>query len=526
MTPPRLDPRRLGPLADIAADLASDLAAAVRIDNLLDALQRFIPADAVAILQLHDGALVPVAVRGLTVPPTHRYHPAEHPRLAMVLDTDRPIRITDPRLPDPFDDWLDTDRGSMGRIHACMGSPLVIAGQTVGVVTFDDLRPHAFADHDDTEVTIAAALTAACLRSGALTRTLADAGPRSVPTRTTDLDLRTGDGLLGTSTAMRALRDEVVAAARTDLAVLITGETGVGKEVVARAVHRAGLRADRPLVYVNCAALPESIAESELFGHVRGSFTGALEHRAGKFEVADGGTLFLDEIGELSPTLQAKLLRAIQAGEIQRVGADLPLQVDVRIVAATNRELDAEVAAGRFRRDLYHRLSVLRVHVPPLRERGDDAVVLAGHFLDVARARLGLGPLMLTPEAREALAGHAWPGNVRELEHALLRAALRAAGATRGQPVTIDADHLALPPPSPGEPAYDALEALSLTDAVVEYKRQRIHAAVAAHGGNWAAAARALGLDRGNLHRTARCLGILPPVTTPRGGGHGSRRKR
>ena len=519
MPVPRLTTRRrpdsgLAPLADIAVDLTANLASADRLDRLVEAIQRFIPADAVAILRYDRDALTPVAARGLA-PETmaRRFVPAEHPRLAQILRAPGPVRFTDQRLPDPFDGLLQADPGGLGRVHACMGSPLTVGGETIGVITFDDLTPEAFDAFDDEHVATAAALAAACVRTGLLISALEDNAIRAARVASevlSEVRAHSRDELIGTSAAMRTLRDEVAMSSRTDLAVLITGETGTGKEVVARALHRAGLRADRPLIYVNCAALPEAIAESELFGHVRGSFTGAIDHRAGKFEVADGGTLFLDEIGELSPALQAKLLRAVQSGEIQRVGADLPLRVDVRLIAATNRDLGAEVEAGRFRRDLYHRLSVLRVHVPPLRDRGDDPVVLAGHFLDEARTRLGLGPLALAPAARSALGRYDWPGNVRELEHTILRAAVRAAGATRGQPVTIGVEHLALPERDRAAPECDELLALPLADAVDEYKRRRIRAAVAAHQGNWAAAARALGLDRGNLHRTASRLGLLP----------------
>ena len=504
----------IAPLADIAVDLTANLAAADRHERLVDAIQRFIPADAVAILRVDGDALVPVAARGLA-PETmaRRFVVAEHPRLAQILRAPGPTRFTDPRVPDPFDGLLLADPAGLRRVHACMGSPLSVGGEIIGVLTLDDLTPDAFDDLSDEPVATAAALAAAGLRTSQLIDALEDAATRAARVSTellAEVRARTRDELLGTSPSIRALREELAMSARADLAVLITGETGVGKEVLARAIHRSGLRRDQPLIYVNCAALPESIAESELFGHVRGAFTGAIDNRPGKFEVADRGTLFLDEIGELPLGLQAKLLRAVQSGEIQRVGADHPLHVDVRIIAATNRDLVAEVAAGRFRSDLFHRLSVLRIAVPPLRVRGDDVVMLAGHFLDEARARLGLGRVGLTPTARAALGKYEWPGNVRELEHTILRAALRAAGATRGQPVTIDVDHLALPTPDQPAPCADDLADLSLADAVDEFKRRRILRAVETAGGNWAGAARALGLDRGNLHRTASRLGILP----------------
>jgi anaerobic nitric oxide reductase transcription regulator len=204
----------------------------------------------------------------------------------------------------------------------------------------------------------------------------------------------------------------------------VTGETGVGKELVARHVHAGSRRREEAIIHVNCAALPESVAESELFGHVAGAFTGAVRDRAGKFEVADGGSLFLDEIGELPLSLQPKLLRALQQGEIQRIGSDRLHRVDVRIIAATNRDLISEVERGRFRADLYHRLAVYPIRVPALRERREDIPLLATHFADSTRRRLGLGPLRLGEDVRERLAAADWPGNVRELENVVNRAVL------------------------------------------------------------------------------------------------------
>jgi len=307
--------------------------------------------------------------------------------------------------------------------------------------------------------------------------------------------------LVGQSGAIAAVRDDVALAGRSDLAVLITGETGAGKEVVARAIYAASPRHDQPLIYVNCAALPDSIAESELFGHVRGAFTGATDHRSGKFEIADGGTLFLDEIGELPLTIQPKLLRALQSGEIQRVGSDKLLRVDVRINRGDQSRPRAEVAAGRFRADLFHRLSVYPIRVPSLRERRDDIPLLAGFFLSDRALRLGLGRIRLTAAARVALETADWPGNVRELEHTILRAALRASAGRRRELVVIDAPHLglgAVPVPVPVPVESHAVE--SLHSAVDHAKRDRIVAALQAANGNWARAARDLGVDRGNLH--------------------------
>jgi anaerobic nitric oxide reductase transcription regulator len=310
---------------------------------------------------------------------------------------------------------------------------------------------------------------------------------------------------------------------------LITGETGTGKELAARAIHTASRRSEEALIEVNCAALPESIAESELFGHVAGAFTGALKDRGGKFEVADGGTLFLDEVGELPLALQPKLLRALQQGEIQRVGSDRTRRVNVRVIAATNRDLAAEVARGRFRADLYHRLAVYPIRVPPLRERREDVPVLAAHFLDVARRRLGLGRVSISGEARERLAAAEWPGNVRELENVLSRAVLRAAWKRDHSSVVVEVRHLDLEGGAPAPPRdapdadgpADEARSAPLSVLVDEFKRRTIEAAVRRHGGSWAAAARELGLHRGNLHHTAKRLGLSSRKSEPGTGRRG-----
>jgi anaerobic nitric oxide reductase transcription regulator len=304
--------------------------------------------------------------------------------------------------------------------------------------------------------------------------------------------------------------------ARSDLNVLITGETGVGKERVAHQIHDLSARGDEALIHVNCAALPESIAESELFGHVAGAFTGAVRERAGKFEVADGGTLFLDEVGELPLLLQPKLLRVLESGEIQRVGSDGTHRVDVRVIAATNRDLEREVERGRFRADLYHRLAAFPLRVPPLRERREDIPLLAAHFADAARRRLGLGPVRLSPAVVETLSRADWPGNVRELENLIGRGVLRAStGREADQPVSLDVAHLDLGGPG-GAPGHTPTEPAGrsgstpppLRERVRDYERQIVADALGRHGGSWAAAARELGLHRSNLFHLARRLGL------------------
>ena len=238
------------------------------------------------------------------------------------------------------------------------------------------------------------------------------------------------EDIVGDSAEMRRVLERVEQVATTDATVLITGETGTGKELVARAIHQRSPRAREPFVKVNCAAIPETLLASELFGHERGAFTGALERRRGRFELADRGTMFLDEIGELSPDTQVTLLRVLQEREFERLGGSRTVKVDVRIVAATNRDLAADVAAGRFRSDLFYRLNVFPVHVPALREHPDDIAPLVAHFAAKYAARFRRPVTRVGPQALRELMTHDWPGNVRELEHVIERAVIVSTGST------------------------------------------------------------------------------------------------
>lgn len=303
--------------------------------------------------------MVPLAAHGLAPQAfERRYTRAAHPRLDAVLRQTLPVRFAaDSHLPDPFDGAMLADPGGERRVHACLGCALHDGEVPVGALVIDALDPGAFDDLDPELLRVLAGLSGAALR----TARLIDALETTVARQSQDLRDRAREarscGFLGVSAAVRRLLEDVALVTSTLLPVLIVGETGVGKELVAAQVHALSPRRERPLVVVNCAALPNDLAESELFGHVRGAFTGATAERAGKFELADRATLFLDEIGELPLSLQPKLLRVVQQGELQRVGSDRSLRVDVRIVTATNRDLAAEVAAGRFRADLYHRLA-------------------------------------------------------------------------------------------------------------------------------------------------------------------------
>ncbi|MDF2697500.1 MAG: Sigma-54 dependent transcriptional regulator, partial [Labilithrix sp.] len=436
--------KALDVLLGLAIDLTASLAEDDRYRRLLEGVRRLVPCDAACLLRLEGETFIPVASHGLLPDAMgRRYDPREHPRLEAIAQAERPV-LFDPAttLADPFDGLMANDNSALAHVHACLGCPLRIDRELVGVLTADALDPHAFDGLDPALLAWLGALAGAAMHTSRLVDAL-EHSARRLGRVADDLmraaDERRGGELVGDSPNMRTLRKEIELVARSGLTVLVTGETGVGKELVARAIHAASPRHREPLLYVNCAALPESLAESELFGHVRGAFTGAEQHRAGKFEVADRGTLFLDEIGELPVSVQPKLLRALQEGEVQRVGADRPLKVDVRVVAATNRDLEREVETGRFRADLFHRLHVYPLHVPPLRERAEDIALLAGHFCDQARVRLGLGPVRLRADALRVLGRAPWPGNVRELENVVFRAVLQAAeGIERGQPVVVD----------------------------------------------------------------------------------------
>src|SRR5882762_3662941 len=322
--------------------------------------------------------------------------------------------------------------------------------------------------------------------------------------------------LVGESQAMEALRREIARAAGSQSPVLITGENGTGKELVARAVHEGSPRRDGPFVAVNCAALPADLFESELFGHEKGAFTGAMARQVGRFERAQGGTLFLDEIGEIPPQLQAKLLRVLDTMTFERLGGDRPFRVDARVIAATNRDLGAAMAAGHFRQDLYYRLAVLPIVVPPLRGRREDLPALAAHFLDLARREGATRARGFSDGALGLLVAHDYPGNVRELRNLVERLALLAAGET----IVEDEAHAVLPPPAPGssrspEPAARPAPAPvtpTLRQILEDAERAALKTALERNRWQMARPARELGLERSHLYKKLKALGItIPP---------------
>ena len=316
------------------------------------------------------------------------------------------------------------------------------------------------------------------------------------------------DPLVGTSGAMDDLRAVIARIAPTDARVLITGESGTGKELVASAIHRQSTRAGKPFVTVNSAAIPKDLVESEMFGHERGAFTGASERRLGRFELADSGTLFLDEVGDLGAEAQAKLLRVLETGVIERVGGERPHTVNVRVLAATNKELGRAVQQGHFREDLLFRLNVIPIHIPPLRERPEDIPPLVRHFAQRQTARLGRA-VELDVGALQLLTAYHWPGNVRELANLLERLTILSSGGM----LTAD-DVLRVLPQDGARPAPQALGEwvdVALAAALDRYERELIVRALSAAKGNVADAARKLATDRANLYRRMRRLGIEPP---------------
>lgn len=400
-------------------------------------------------------------------------------KIGRVAKSGEPLLLPDLRGDEPWiaqPEWMAAER-----IRTFAAQPLLFRGETLGVLaifdtgvlTNDDFEwLRVFADHAAVSIANARAFEEIASLKARLEE-------ENVYLREEVSAALGSRDIIGQGSAVRKMLQQIELVAPTDAAVLIHGESGTGKELVARSIHERSPRSGRPLIKVNCGAIPENLFESEFFGHARGAFTGALKDKPGRFELADGGTLFLDEIGELPPAMQAKLLRVIQEQEVERVGETRPRKINVRIVAASNRTLKHEVEAGRFRQDLFYRLSVFPIDVPPLRERKEDIGQLAGHFVRHTAAKMNRPVPKLTKSHVDQLSAHSWPGNIRELQNSVERAVILSQGGPLKfdlAPV-IDARH-ATHAPGPVDPG-----ALLTRDELKRRERESIQAALIQCGG-------------------------------------------
>ncbi len=393
--------------------------------------------------------------------------------------------------------FSDTQSVLDRHIRSVLAVPLEVFDRVLGVIYLDASDPQVRFDEDHLQLLTAIGSIAASALDNAKRMEWLEEENRRL-----QAEINVEHNMVGESARMRDVYQFIGRVASSDSTVLIFGESGTGKELVARAIHQNSGRANKPCVAINCAALAETLLESEMFGHEKGAFTGAVAQKKGKLEVAEGGTVFLDEIGELAPSLQAKMLRVLQEREFERVGGTRTIKLDVRLIAATNRDLDEEVKKGRFREDLYYRLNVVSLRMPALRERREDISLLASYFAAKYGKRSGRTVVGISPRARACLLNYEWPGNVRELENAIERA------------VVLGTSDLILPEDLPesilerAAPAGAPAEAFH--DAVRESKKQLIITAVEQTMGNYTEAARLLGLHPNYLHRLIRNLNIKP----------------
>ncbi|HEV2178515.1 MAG TPA: sigma-54 dependent transcriptional regulator [Terriglobia bacterium] len=415
-----------------------------------------------------------------------------------------------------LDIWLPGMDGleALGKIRALEHPPVVIMISGHGTIEAA-VRSTKLGAFDFIEKPLSLEKTLLTLRHAIEQSELADEN------RELRQELRGSDRLIGESVPLKALRQQLALAAPTNGRVLIYGESGAGKELVAHALHHSSPRAERPFVEVNCAAIPEELIESELFGHVKGSFTGALEDKVGKFEQADGGTLFLDEVGDMSLRTQSKVLRVIEEQRFSPVGSSETLTVDVRVIAATNKNLEEEIQKGNFREDLFYRLNVIPFFVPPLREHAEDVAPLAAHFLTTFSRAYGRRPKQLAQVALAALAAYRWPGNVRELKNLVERLVIMVPGdrierrhlppallhhQARQAHSTLPGDARRAVPHDGAGPASGGFR--TLHDARAAYERDYILRKLEENQGNVSRTAEVLGLERSHLYRKMKSLGI------------------
>ncbi len=510
--------RRLAALADLARVFGASLDIKERFDQVVEAVRPHLDFDVMGARLLGASGRDLEIVRqvndahGLPFPDRI---PLDHLSFFPRLEAGEPVLFRDTLA--ELDPGRPGDRAIIeGGSRSDLFVPLRTFEQVTGYLFFGKRQPNWF-DRSDLEVAGAiAAQVVVALQHQRLAEEREQRArveervhqlEQKLVTLRQELGERYGfDRILGAAPVFREALERAAKVAPTETTVLLTGESGTGKELFARAIHYSSPRAEGPFVALNCAALPETLVESELFGHERGAFTGADRQKPGRFELAAGGTLFLDEVAELPPSAQAKLLRVLQEHEFQRVGGTATLRADVRLVAATNRDLAQAVENGTVREDLYYRLNVFSVHLPPLRERGDDVLLLARHFMREIGERLGKSATSLSADAQEALLAYRWPGNTRELENAIERALILA------EEDLLTAAHLGLGAAGAQRPGVQVSERKADTTRLAEMERRAILAALEQTHGNKTHAAAILGITRTQLHTRLKRFGIAPLI--------------
>jgi len=465
--------------------------------QVLELIFEVAPADRAAILLCDQGMEEPTSVCGMDRRGGQNHAvQASRTIVAQVLAEGVAVLCNDLPAAEAF---AKAESVIVRHIRSVLAVPLEVFDRVLGVIYLDSSDPETRFGEDHLQLLTAMGSIAAPALDGARRMEWLEEENRRLQS-----EMNLEHNMVGESPRMREVYQFIGRVAPKDSTVLIFGESGTGKELVARAIHRNSSRASKPYVAINCAALAENLLESELFGHEKGAFTGAIAQKKGKLETAEGGTVFLDELGELAPMLQAKLLRVLQEREFERVGSTKTIKLDVRLIAATNRDLEEEVKKGRFREDLFYRLNVVSVRMPALRERREDISLLASYFAAKYSKRAGRNVLGISPQARTFLMNYDWPGNVRELENAIERA------------VVLGSSDLILPEDLPevvlerADQSHGTAAVSAFHDTVREAKKNVILAAVEQAGGNYTEAARLLGLHPNYLHRLIRNLNLKP----------------
>jgi transcriptional regulator with GAF, ATPase, and Fis domain len=498
----------LEPAAAADERTTRDLRALLRIGNtllalrstrdlarrLLELILETLPAERTTLLVL-DRSGEPVTSFALERTGRAEPFPVSRTLIRQILDDRKAVFANDVRQTSSLG---QADSVRVTRIDSLLAAPLAVWKGLLGVLYADTLEPQTRFDEHHLELFKAVAAIASLALDNVQRMEWLEEERRR-------LDDALGQDLIGESPSMREIGRLIAKVGPTDATVLLRGESGTGKELVARELHRRSGRADRPFVAINCAAISTGILESELFGHEKGAFTGAVSRTIGKLEMADGGTLFLDEIGEIPPEMQVKFLRALQEREFERVGGKRPIRIDVRVIAATNADLEKNRREGKFRDDLFYRLNVFSIHLPPLRDRRGDVPLLASHFANVEGSKLGRPALGFTPEARACLQRYPWPGNVRELANVIQRAVILSEG------------DLIRPEDFPDEVLKCAAVIGSapiprLHDACNETRRRVILAAIKEANGNITKAAEILGVSPNYLHKLINRLGLRDQI--------------